>query len=81
MTDIFNFFRNLNTLRIVPRILVLASAIYFGYYVYYVTDWYMLLAVPTVEQSAFAGSVITLLGGTVKFIFDKFMDTEKNDKD
>ena len=65
----------LNKYRIIPRILVVASAIYFGYYALYVTDWYMALALRGVEESAFAASTITLLGGVFKFIFDKYVET------
>ena len=66
----------LHNLRLIPRVLTLASAIFFGVYVWEITEWYMGLEVRTVEESGFAASVITLLGGVVKFIFDKFMDTE-----
>ena len=65
-----------NKLRIIPKILVLSSALYFGWYSWEVTTWYMELAVRTAEESAFAASVITLLGGVIKFIIDKFMDTD-----
>tara|TARA_R110000851_G_scaffold240256_2_gene392939 strand:+ start:267 stop:386 length:120 start_codon:yes stop_codon:yes gene_type:complete len=35
----------------------------------------MALALRGVEESAFAASTITLLGGVFKFIFDKYVET------
>ena len=67
-----------NKLRVFPRIMVLGSIIYFGFYSWEVTDWYMNLAVRTIEESAFVGSVVTLLGGIVKFMIDTYIKTGGN---
>ena len=68
-----------NRLRIFPRILVLGAVIYCGFYIWGVTDWYMALAVRTVQESAFVGSVVTLIIGILKFMIDKYMSTGRND--
>lgn len=77
---VLEFSKNFDALRIIPRLIVISCIIFFGFYVIDVTQWYMDLAVRGVEESGFAASVITLLGGVVKFMVDKLIDTEaKND--
>ena len=65
----------INQLRIFPRILVLGCTIYIGIYAWQVTAWYMLALAPSIQDAAFAGSVVTLLGGILKLILDKYMST------
>lgn len=69
----------INKLRIFPRILVLACTIYIGFYAWGVTDWYMMGVDPSVQDAAFAASVVTLLGTILKFILDKYMSTGSKD--
>ena len=69
----------MNKLRIFPRILVLACTIYIGFYAWGVTYWYMMALEPSIQDAAFAGSVVTLLGTILKFILDKYMSTGSND--
>ena len=69
----------INKLRIFPRILVLACAVYIGIYGWQVTAWYMLALEPSIQDAAFAGSVVTLLGTILKFILDKYMSTGSKD--
>ncbi len=70
---------HLNRLRVFPRLLVIAATIYIGWYAWEIGNWYMLLTSPGVEETGFAGSVITLLIGIVKFMIDKYMSTGRND--
>ena len=69
----------INRFRIVPRILILGAAYFFGWYSWEVTEWYMLLVERSAEESGFAAATITLLGGVFKFMFDKYVETGRTD--
>ena len=66
---------NINRFRIIPRVLILSAAYYFGWYTWEVTEWYMGLGARSAEESGFTAVTITLLAGVFKFMYDKYVDT------
>ena len=58
-----NTARSVNAWRVFPRLF----SIWFGYIATIVAQWYMDLVDPTVEQSGFAGVVITAAAAWFKF--------------
>lgn len=65
----------LNKLRIIPRLLVIASTWYYGIFAYDLVTWYMALPIRTVEDAAFVGGTVTTLGGILKFMIDTYIKT------
>jgi len=67
------FAENLNLLRIIPRILVLAATVYVGVVSWDLIQWYMLLEIRTVEESGFVFGTIGALTTILKFMIDTYI--------
>jgi hypothetical protein len=69
-------------MRIIPRIVLFAALLFVGWYIVWVTRWYMTpeahSAANATQDSAFAIGVITALGGIVSMIIKFYNDTGRD---